>query len=90
MKYINNDYYEVVIKNIDCIFNLIKIGYIDINSSYINILIENPNYIVKYHILKNIELYINDLDDKFNSILERYKIDNHYIIRTKAIKLLNN
>ena len=90
LKYINNDYYEVVIKNIDCIFNLIKIGYIDINSSYINILIENPNYIVKYHILKNIELYINDLDDKFNSILERYKIDNHYIIRTKAIKLLNN
>ena len=71
---------------IDCMFILDDKKYIDISLLNINDLIEDSSSEVKMCILYNIKNHKNSY--KYKVILEKYKVDNHYIIRKDSKKLL--
>ena len=82
----NNQDDEDKCRAIDCMFILDSKGYVDIKLLNIDDLVENGSIQVKLCILYNIKNQKNY--SKYKVILEKYKVDNHYIIRDDSKKLL--
>ena len=82
----NNQDDEDKCRAIDCMFILDSKGYVDIKLLNIDDLVENGSSQVKLCILYNIKNQKNY--SKYKVILEKYKVDNHYIIREDSKKLL--
>lgn len=88
-RYIHDDNYEIRYRVIKCLFSFINKVDKDIVINYIDIMSNDADYRVKLSILNNIEQQDNKLLRIYKEILEKYIVDNHYLVRSKSKKLFN-
>lgn len=88
-KYVHDKNYEIRCKIIILLFTFINKVDNGIIIKYINIISDDPDYRVKLSILKNIEVQEDNSVFMYREILEKYMVDNHYLVRTKSKKLLD-
>lgn len=88
-RYIHDDNYEIRCKVIKSLFIFINKVDKHIAIKYIDIMSNDSDYRVKLSILNNIEEQDDKLIFMYREILEKYMIDNHYLVRSKSKKLFN-
>lgn len=86
-RYINDNNYEVRSEAIDTFFAFFNKYNDELSLSFINQMGNDTDYRIKLIIIRNIKRQEENAF-QYRDILEKYKLDNHYIVRCRAKKLL--
>ncbi|CCL31954.1 hypothetical protein BN174_2990001 [Clostridioides difficile E15] len=86
-RYINDNNYEVRSEVIDTFFAFFNKYNDELSLSFINQMGNDTDYRIKLIIIRNIKRQEENAF-QYRDILEKYKLDNHYIVRCRAKKLL--
>lgn len=86
-RYIHDDNYEIRCKVIESLFIFTNKVDSNIVIKYIDIISNDSDYRVKLSILNNIQKQDDKFIFRYRKILEKYMVDNHYLVRSKSKKL---